>query len=206
MDEYKIQYGDVFEVRFLNTPDLNEELVVRPDGKISLPRAEELFVAGMTPAELDRMLTDKMAATLRNPEISIVMREFAGQKVYVGGHVNSPGVFPMRGRTNTLQAILLAGGLRPTGDENDVVVLRNTATGPAAFVVDLERQMDPERTENPFWIEPYDVVFVPETTVASWGDFVDQYIRRLLPISLHAGYSWVDQIDGGSGNSVTFVN
>ena len=67
--EYRLQPGDEIEIKFFYNPSLNEKLIVRPDGKISLQLIDELFVAGLTPAQLDKILTKRYATELKQPEL-----------------------------------------------------------------------------------------------------------------------------------------
>jgi len=77
---YVLQPGDVIEIKFFYRPDINERLTIRPDGKISLLLLDEIKAAGLTPAELDKLLTQKYSKTLRNPEISVIVRKFFSQQ------------------------------------------------------------------------------------------------------------------------------
>ena len=89
---YQLQPGDVLDIKFYYASDLNEHVKIRPDGKISLQLIGELDVASLTPQDLDSLLRERYARILVNPEVAVIVREFAGQKAYVGGEVNSPGV------------------------------------------------------------------------------------------------------------------
>ena len=85
--EYQIQVGDELEIKSFYNPELNEKVIVRPDGRISVQLANDIPAAGQTPAALAKTLSDKYAAQFKQPEVSIILRSFAGQRVYVGGKV-----------------------------------------------------------------------------------------------------------------------
>ena len=126
---YRIQVGDMFDVKVYNNPDLCENLVVRPDGRVSLLLANEVQAAGLTPAELGHVITGMYAKRLHNPEIAIIMRKFAGNRVYVGGEVNSPTEVLIEGSLTLLQAIYKAGGFKEeTAKLKSVVLLRDQGT------------------------------------------------------------------------------
>ena len=79
--------GDKFSVRLFYNPDLNQEVTVRPDGKISLLLVHDLSVLGLTPSELTDLLTESYAKHLQQPEVTVAVNSFAAQKVFVGGEV-----------------------------------------------------------------------------------------------------------------------
>jgi len=198
VEEYRLGVGDELEVTFYNERHLDRTVTVRPDGRITLPLAEEVFVVGMTAAELDALLTEKMSVSIRDPELSVIVTEFAGQLFYVGGEVGRPGTMPLTGRVSVLQAVMLAGGALRSGKTDNVLVLRNSADGPVGYRVDLD-----EETEGsdlpPFWVRPYDVVFVPRTGISRMNQFVDEYFRQLLPAVPHMGFNWVKNLSSSGG-------
>jgi protein involved in polysaccharide export with SLBB domain len=69
--EYKIQVGDQLDIKFFYNHELNEQVIVRPDGRISLQLVHEVMAAGLTPSELTTFLTEKYAAELEKPEITV---------------------------------------------------------------------------------------------------------------------------------------
>ena len=108
--EYRLQRGDEIEIKFFYNPSLNERLIIRPDGKISLQLIDELLVAELTPAQLDKILTRRYATELKQPELTIIVRSFVGQRVYVGGEVTTPQLVPLTGKMTALESIFRAGG------------------------------------------------------------------------------------------------
>jgi len=93
---YIIQAGDQLDIKFFYNPELNDSVTVRPDGKISLQLVDEVQAAGQTPAQLDDFLTEKYAKELRKPVITVIVKSFASQRVYVGGEVNRQVLWPLR--------------------------------------------------------------------------------------------------------------
>ena len=88
---YVIHAGDQLDIKFFYNPELNESVVVRPDGKISLQLIDEIQAAGLQPAELDQKLTDLYSRELKKPVLTVIVRSFTGQRVYVGGEVMPGG-------------------------------------------------------------------------------------------------------------------
>ena len=126
LQPYRIQVGDVLDIRLMLNPELNEEVAVRPDGYISTTVARNELAYGRTVPELTAALTRAYSADLRNPRISVILRSFAPTRIYVGGEVNNPGEFIDVGPTLTLsQAMARAGGLKfTTSDESKIFIIR----------------------------------------------------------------------------------
>src|SRR5262249_5355290 len=89
--DYHIQVGDELHVHFLYQPENNDQLVVRPDGRISLAAAGEIEAVGLTPTELETVIVDRASGHLKNPEVTVVVTKVGEQHVYVGGQVLKPG-------------------------------------------------------------------------------------------------------------------
>ncbi|MCK4790671.1 MAG: polysaccharide biosynthesis/export family protein [Desulfobacteraceae bacterium] len=186
--DYVLQAGDVINIKFFYNPELNEVLTIRPDGKISLQLIDEVVAAGLTSSELDGILTEKYSTKLRHADVVVIVKEFAGQQVYIGGEVNSAGLFPISGRLTALQAILQAGGYKETAELRSVVVLRNQGTqDPLFMTLNLQEDLTTYTSHNDIFLKPYDIVFVPKTKIAKLSQFVNQHIRELIPVTLSFG-------------------
>ena len=190
--KYLLQCGDVIEIKFLYSPELNERVTVRPDGMISLQLVDEVEVLGLTPSELDKTLTERYTAILKQPEIAVIVREFAGQKVYIGGEVVAPQSIPLVGEMTALQGVMGAGGFRETAHTGSVIII---SKGPedvrAVRRVDLSKAISGEDPGGDVLLEPFDVVYVPKTFIAEANQFVEQYIMKMIPGTLGAGFSYV---------------
>jgi len=81
---YRLQVGDDIKVRFLYQPEQNEDIPVRPDGRISLGTTGEITVVGLTPTELERLIVERSSTRLRDPEVTVVVTKIGEQRVYVG--------------------------------------------------------------------------------------------------------------------------
>ena len=121
---YTIQPGDELDIKFFYNPELNETVTVRPDGKISLQLIDEIQAANLEPLELDRQLTDLYSRELRKPVLTVIVRSFTRQRVYVGGEVNKPGLVELPAGMTTLQAIFQSEGFKETADPAETLVIR----------------------------------------------------------------------------------
>jgi polysaccharide export outer membrane protein len=124
--DYVIGVQDVLNVVFwsASSKDLSAEVLVRPDGKISLPILNDVTAVGMTPEQLAAAITNVATKFVRDPGATVIVRQINSRKVYVVGEVARPGPFPLGGEMNVLQAIAEAGGFLEVAKKGDVVIVR----------------------------------------------------------------------------------
>lgn len=176
-----LQPGDVVQVKFFYTPELDVTQMVRPDGRIALQLVGEVSVQGRTPGELQQGLLRLYESHLKNPEIAVVVQSFHNQRVFVGGAVLTPGVIQIPAKTTVLEAIMQAGGFNMEEAEiRNVVVIRHKDGQRYAYKLDLKDAIKGEDTE-PFFLEPQDIVYVPRTKIVEVDQWVDQHINKLIP-------------------------
>jgi len=189
--QYILRPGDVVSVKLFYNPELNETVVIRPDGMITMQLIDEVKAAGLSPADLDRVITDRFSEILEQPDVSVIVREMSAQYVYVGGEVQQPGLIPLSSGLSCLQAIFRTGGFRTTAKPSNVVVLRNQGTPEPEFVVlDLSRELQDGGAHNDVLLAPQDIVYVPRSAIAEINLFVEQYIQKLIPIQFTMGLSY----------------
>lgn len=189
LEPYRIQPGDQLEIRFFHTPEQNVTLPVRPDGYISLPLVYELSVAGRTVEEVREELVERCSDELAHPEIAVIVRSFSGYRVHVGGEVDRPGVLELSGPRTVLQAVFEAGGFLPTASPSDVLVVRLGPDGTHELLAaNLADVLVGKNDGGNFTLRPYDVVFVPTSTIADVNKWVDQYLRKNIPVSIGFNY------------------
>lgn len=173
--------GDVIEVKFFYTPELNENQMVRPDGKIALQLIDEVEVEGKTPARLRQKLLELYAPHLKSPEIAVVVRSLYNRRVFVGGEVIRPGIVEMPGQMTLLEAVMQAGGFDLTKAEvKNVIVIRHGNGQRYGYSVNLEPALE-GRNVPPFYLGPEDIVYVPRTTIVKVDQWVDQHINKIIP-------------------------
>jgi polysaccharide export outer membrane protein len=122
---YRIGFGDILQIDVWKEPDASTpSMTVRPDGRVSLPMVGELPVIGLTSSELERTITEKLGAIIRDPHVSVSIREASSHKVYVIGEVRREGAIRMTGPMTVLQALAEAGGLNDYAKRSGIYVLR----------------------------------------------------------------------------------
>ncbi len=188
---YRVEPGDVLQIRFPLHADMNQEVVVRPDGRIDVAEIGELAVGALTPQDVERVLRERSQDRLREASPEVMIASFAPRSVYVTGEVGKPGVIPYRKGLSPLQAVLQAGGFQPTACLSCVVVVRATESGNsfASRQIDLERAVMAGEPET-LSLAPRDVIYVPRTSIAETDLLVDQYVTRLFPFLRGAGASF----------------
>ena len=122
---YTIGPEDVLSVTLWKEPDMSvESVVVRPDGKISLPLINEVQAAALTPEQLRAEVTERAKKFVADPTVSVVVREIRSRRAFITGSIANPGAFPLGGGTTVLQLIALAGGLTEFANKKNIVVTR----------------------------------------------------------------------------------
>jgi polysaccharide export outer membrane protein len=183
LERYRIQVGDVLGVRLLLNPDLNEDVVVRPDGHMSTTVVRDELARGRTVPELAAALTHDYTSIVRNPRLTVVLRTFSPTRFYVGGEVAKPGESVTAGLNPTLsQAIVRAGGLKGEGKDRVYVIRRGPDDVPQLFSArlrDVMREHDPAADVE---VAPYDVVYVPRGGEADVHRYLNEYLVQLVPV------------------------
>ncbi len=185
---YIIHPGDKLDVKFFYNEELNEEVVVRPDGRISLQLVHDVTAAGLNTEELNQVLAMKYEPYLQQPEVSVLVKKFDARKVYVDGEVIKPGVVEMGGYMDVLQAISISGGMKETALDDEVLIIRhNGMDRPYVIKVDMEKVRNGQDTSQNIALQSYDIIYVPKSAIAHVNTWVDLYIRKNIPIDFSFG-------------------
>ncbi|MGZ8248102.1 polysaccharide biosynthesis/export family protein [Methylomagnum sp.] len=176
---YTIQPGDQLDIKFFYNPELNENLPVRPDGKITLQLIGEVDAAGRTPTGLSADLENRYSGKLRYPTVNVAVRGFANQQVFIDGEVEHPGLVDLTSQLSAWQAIIKAGGFKETAARDSVIVIRRGEEKPIPYRLDF-KSSSLDQPHVSFPLRPFDVVFVPKTWIAEENKFVNQYVEKLI--------------------------
>lgn len=174
--DYRVGANDLLAVTVFQVEDLDREVRVNNAGQVSLPLIGAVPAAGRTVDELqDDIASAYHARYLQNPQVSVFVKEYASQRVTVGGAVKKPGIFPMTSRLTLLQALSLAEGATEIARLNNVLVFR-AEDGERRFArfdvkaIAAGEQQDPE-------LQAEDVVVVD----TSGGKIALQNLIKLAP-------------------------
>src|SRR5579863_4189456 len=122
--DYLIGADDVLSVIYWKDDTMTRDVVVRPDGRISLPLLNDVQASGLTVTQLGARLTEDSKKFIEDPNVTIVVKQINSRKVSITGEVAKPGVYQLSGSTTVLDLISLAGGLRDYADSKHIVVIR----------------------------------------------------------------------------------
>jgi polysaccharide biosynthesis/export protein len=188
---YRIQVGDVLSIRLVLNPELDEDVTVRPDGHISTTIVADETAANRTVPKLIAALGRAYKRYLQDPKVSVIVKTVAPTPIYVGGEVTQPGEQLTVGGAPTLsQAIARAGGVKLTGDDTHVFIVRRGSHDAAFFLsahYDAVRQAkDPQADVR---LAPFDVVMVPRLGVAEVYRWYNQFIQQF--VNPNVGFSYI---------------
>ena len=142
-------------------------------------------------------LAEAYSAQLVRPDVSVSIKTASPLKVFVGGEVDKPGVYDMPGDIDALQAVIMAGGFKTSARKSEVVVIRRGNNGqPLMRTANLNQSLYQPMGSESVPLRRYDVIYVPRSTIANVGLFVQQYLRDAIPLSF--SYS----LNGGGGATV----
>lgn len=194
--EYRLGFGDVVEIKFFNNERFNETVAVRPDGRITLEKMGDIPVTGMTPLQLDSIITATYAGFVRDPEVTVFVRQFGSYQVYVLGEVNLPGGYPIQKNMTIMQAVAVAGGTKETAKLGCVMILRRgEGESVNALKVDLASVIKGANgviSLDDFYVQGQDVIYVPKTFIASASAFLKQVYDGLLPpVDIYLRAAWL---------------
>lgn len=127
--EFLIGPEDVLMVTVWRNQELSREVIVRPDGKISLPLLGDIVAAGLTAQALSKQIADGLVEFMSTPTVSVQVKEINSYHVFVVGEVSRPGKIPLKSFTSVIQGISLAGGFTTFASRNSIHVLRMVKNG-----------------------------------------------------------------------------
>lgn len=167
-----------------------------PDGRVNLPLAGAIAVAGQSAPEAARLFASRYASVLRDPIIEVRAASFGSQRILVGGEVNEPGLQDLPStRIGVLEAVMLAGGPTIRARRGSVVVLRRAENGGVMMrEVDLSRALDGRAGADTIPLTRHDIVFVPRSGIAEVNDFIELYVRNIIPIDQAFAFALADSV------------
>jgi polysaccharide biosynthesis/export protein len=159
-DDYVLGPGDQIEITVFGQPDLSETTTIKPDGMIALPLVKDVKAAGMTVAQLEAQLTRLYRTYLKAPSISIAVKSFSMNHVYVMGEVAKPGRYDLTDNMTVLDAFTLAGGGTNLANLDGTHVSRNEGGTSKAIAVKLNQLLQGKPAQN-LKLQSGDLVYVP---------------------------------------------
>jgi polysaccharide export outer membrane protein len=158
--EYRLGPEDQIRVSVWENPQLTLDLVVRPDGKISMPLIQDVVAEGRTAMELANTIHDRLLTFVKEPQVSVIVLQVNAPKYFVMGNVVKPGTYSLRSDTSILQALALAGGFTQFASPRGIKLIRNMAGKQEVRKVNYNNMID-EGGEANLLLKSGDTIVVP---------------------------------------------
>jgi len=158
---YVIGAGDVLGIKFWQQTELSGDVVVRPDGKISVPLLNDVQAAGQTPQQLSDHIREVAKRWVQDPNVTVIIRQINSRAVFITGRVVRAGRYPLNGSTSILQLIAMAGGLAEWADGENVMLMRSEQSGFVTRRFNYKDVVARKNLDQNIELQPGDTVIVP---------------------------------------------
>jgi len=157
---YRMGVEDDLQISVWKEPELSITVVVRPDGMITMPLLNDIYVVGLQTSELQALLTEKLKPFVNEPQVTVVVRGIKSRKVYVYGQVMKAGAYPLVGRKTVLEVLAEAGGLNLFAKKGSIYILRETAGKKARIPFNYNNALKGKNPNDNLELFPNDIVVV----------------------------------------------
>ena len=158
---YIIGAMDVLEIQVWKEPDLSRQVLVRPDGNITLPLIGDIRASDMNTLDLKALLTERLRNFVDNPEVTVTLLESRSKNFYIIGKVNRPGTYPLTPNMTVLQALSAAGDLADWADKNSIRIIRRSGEKEEIIPFDYDKVVSGKNLEQNILLQPNDTIVVP---------------------------------------------
>jgi polysaccharide biosynthesis/export protein len=160
--DYRIGTGDVILVSVWKEPDATQEVTVRSDGKVSLPLVKEVQIAGLTPVQAEKHLSEKFEKLIPGADVTLIIRAINSRRVYLVGAVRTVGPINMTSSLTVLQAVAQAGGLTDFAKKKQIYILRHENDKQVRLPFNYDAVIKGEHMEQNIVLQPDDTIVVPQ--------------------------------------------
>jgi polysaccharide export outer membrane protein len=158
---YVIGPDDKLSIVYWRDKDMSAEVVVRPDGLISLPLLNEVQASGLSPEQLRMSITQSATKFVEDPTVSVVVTAINSRKVYITGQVGKPGYYPIAGPTTVLQMIATAGGIGEYANKGRITIVRRENGKDSSYKFNYEDVSKGKNLSQNIELKPGDTILVP---------------------------------------------
>ncbi len=158
---YVIGPDDVLGIVFWELPNHGGEVIVRPDGMITLPLLNDIQASGRTPDQLREAIVAASAQFVRDPTVSVVVKQINSRRVYVTGRVQRPGTYSLTTPVTVLQMLALAGGVTEFAKKDRIVVMRTENGRTTSYKFNYNDVIQGKKLEQNIELKPGDTVIIP---------------------------------------------
>jgi polysaccharide export outer membrane protein len=161
--DYVIGSADVLRIQVWKNPELSVDVPVRPDGKISVPLANDVQAAGLTATELKDVITQALAEFVAAPDVTVIVAQVNSKSVHVVGEVGRPMVIQLVVEMRALEVIAAAGGFTPFADKSDIRILRPNPDGSVVeYRFNYKAFLKGKHPESNLRMQAGDTIVVPD--------------------------------------------
>jgi len=169
LEDYILRPGDVIAIKVIEQPEYSQKAKIRPDGKINYPIIGEIEIAGLSAAQLQKLMEEKLAPFINNVQVSVGIEQYFANKIFILGDVRAPGEYQIFEPIDVLKALALSGGsrrskittvkiIRANGDVKDISISAIWAGGKKSA-----------KQQQEYLLFPGDALFVPESFTIPWA-------------------------------------
>lgn len=159
--DYTIGPDDVLTIVFWRNKDLSGDVVVRPDGKITLPLINDVQAASLTTEQLRLELIEQAGRFVEEPNATVVVKQVNSRKVFITGNVQKAGSYPLTSPMTVVQLIALAGGLGEFADGKNISIVRIEGGRPVSFQFSYHSVARRKNLKQNIELKPGDTIIVP---------------------------------------------
>ncbi len=173
---YKLRVGDVVDVQYRYTPELNQTVTVSPDGYVNLNLVGDVRVLDLSLDQAHDTIVRKAGERLNDPELNLVLEQFQPPYVVVAGEVGKPGQINFNGSLTAMQAILVSGGFLESARPTQVILFRKIDSDNAEVrVLNLKNFHKTSDLERDAQLQPGDMLYVPRNKIQDISRFVKAF-------------------------------
>jgi polysaccharide export outer membrane protein len=180
---YKLRSGDTIDLNFVYVPDFNQTVTIQPDGYVTLRAVGDIRAGGLTLPEVKKLVESKYSVIMKEPDVSIEIKDFEKPFFLAQGEVQKPGKYDLRSDIKLSEAVAIAGGLNTSAKHSQVLLFRRGASGQIDVKeIDLKKVLHGKDLSTDVNIQAGDMVFVPKSRVSKLKEFATlTYFRFPIP-------------------------
>jgi polysaccharide export outer membrane protein len=159
--DYIIGPDDILSVVYWRDKEMSADVVVRPDGRITLPLVSDVVAGGLTPEQLRDRIREQATQFVEAPSVMVVVKQINSRKVFISGLVGKPGAYPLSGSVTVLQMLSMAGGVNEFADDKKIMIMRNENGKQLALKFNLRDVKQGKKLQQNIQLKPGDTIVVP---------------------------------------------
>lgn len=159
--DYVIGPDDILSIVYWRDKEMSADVVVRPDGRVTLPLLSDVVAVGLTPEQLRDRIRDEAGKLVEDPNVTVVVKQINSRKVFLTGMVGRPGAYPLSAPMTVLQMLSVAGGVGEFADEKKILIMRTENGKQRAYKFNLKDVKKGKNLQQNIELKPGDTIVVP---------------------------------------------